>query len=122
MANKYRAKGRYIKGQYYGSKLEVDFYNLQQLRVKAGEIVACERLREPVQFASGIKWKVDFLVMTNNGEGYFVETKGVKTEAYRLKLKLYKHEIIDPLFVIGRKNKHWYIIDEHNTAGVMPPI
>ena len=58
-----------------------------------------------VQLTPSIKWKVDFLIIGNDREEYYAEVKGMETEGYRLKLRLWKDFVGTPLFVIKKRSR-----------------
>lgn len=79
----------------FSSKLENAVHEILKLREKAGEIsdIKCQ---QQVILQDGprevkISWRVDFSYVDNkSGETVFVEAKGVETETYRLKLKMWR--------------------------------
>lgn len=77
-------------GDGFPSKLEAAVYQILLLKQKAGLIRDLWR-QHSLHLIAGINWKVDFsYVNVETGEGEFAEAKGVETETYRLKLKLYR--------------------------------
>jgi len=78
-----------------GSKLEESVYQLLALREKAGEIEDLKR-QSTVVLQDGprnvrITWRIDFeWVNKATGETEYGEAKGVETEVYKLKLKLFR--------------------------------
>ena len=91
MWSKYRA----IRTNGFSSKLENAVYQILKLREKAGEISDI-RQQDCVDLGFGIRWKVDFSFFMKNvtdkffGKRVYVEAKGVKTERYRMCLKLWE--------------------------------
>lgn len=92
--NKYRAQ----RHNGFPSKLEASVYNILLLRERAGEIAEIKR-QQTVVLQDGsskerICWKVDFSAVDKETENiFYIEAKGVETEAYRIKLKLYRKNI-----------------------------
>lgn len=85
----------------FPSKLEASVYQVLCLRIKADDIRDLRRQRT-VTLQEGpanqrITWKVDFSFETREGETVYVEAKGFETEAYLLKLKLWRHHGPGPL-------------------------
>lgn len=90
--NKYRAK-RTADG--FPSKLEAAVWALLLAREKAGEIKNIQR-QATVVLQDGprevkITWRLDFsFERKSTGATEYVEAKGMETETYRLKLKLWR--------------------------------
>ncbi len=57
--------------------------------------------RQPlVTFASGVKWRVDFLVTLADGRRVWVEAKGKELEPFRIKRALFAHEYPNERLVV----------------------
>lgn len=100
---KYNNKRTVYGGLVYDSKLEAGrAYELDMLK-RAGEVIKWDRqIKFPIVI-NGIKicdYIADFKVWWKNGNVAIEDTKGVKTDVFRLKQKLilacYGIEIIDP--------------------------
>ena len=86
-SNKFRAK----RSGGFDSKLEFSVYNILLLRERAGEIKDIKS-QQSVDLTAGIRWRVDFsFIDVKSMALVYAEAKGVVTEGYRLKLKLFKH-------------------------------
>jgi hypothetical protein len=100
----YKSKSKYkaIQSNGFGSKLESAVYGLLKLRELAGEIkdIKCQ---VPIVLQDGpreekITWKADFsFIKIETDELWYCEAKGVETETYRLKLKMFRKLKIAPL-------------------------
>jgi hypothetical protein len=85
-ANKYGA----VRSNGFGSKLESAVYQNLLLREKAKEISSIKQ-QHGVDLGFGISWKVDFSYFDLiSWQRIWVEAKGVKTERYRMCLKLWE--------------------------------
>lgn len=89
--NKYKNTRQTYDGYNYQSKFEASQAQELDLRLKAKDIQSWER-----QFKISIdingyhicNYFCDFRILHNDGSYELVETKGIETEAYRLKRKL----------------------------------
>lgn len=85
--NKYRARS--VNG--FPSKLEAAVYDLLLKRQLIGEISNIKR-QQVVDLGFTINWKIDFsFELCDSGELIYAEAKGIETEDFKLKLKLYRH-------------------------------
>lgn len=76
----------------FPSKLEEAVYNLLQLFVKGGEIKDLVRQPQVRLTKAGIGYKPDFKYTDcKTGEDVWVEAKGVETEGYLIRKRLWKH-------------------------------
>jgi hypothetical protein len=86
----------------FPSKLEASVFQILQLREKAGQIKEIKR-QEIVILQDGpsnrrITWRVDFsFIEVKTNQKWLCEAKGVETEVYKLKLKLYRARGTSPL-------------------------
>lgn len=88
--NKYNA----VRCSGFGSKLEAAVFEVLKLREKSGEISDI-RQQVSVDLGFGINWRVDFsfakhVPNPNMAIRMYAEAKGVKTERYRMCLKLWR--------------------------------
>lgn len=99
--SKYLAVRTEVDGRSFASKLEARRFQQLQLLWKAGEIrwFTCQ---VPFQLAAGIKYVADFLVVWADGRVTIEDVKGVETQAFRLKRKLFE-PIYGPLTVLTSK-------------------
>jgi hypothetical protein len=71
----------------YASKLEAAYAGDLAVRKQHGEIV--DWLEQvPVKLPGGIKYVCDFMLIMADGSVKFVETKGLATPTWKLKLRL----------------------------------
>lgn len=96
--SKYHSKKVVIDGITFDSQKEARKYCELKLLKKAGEIVDFELqpefiLQEGYRDSAGkwirpIKYKADFRIVHPNGREVIIDTKGYRTEVYRLKKKM----------------------------------
>jgi hypothetical protein len=75
-------------GKAYDSKLEARHGAEYEAMLAAGQIKALDRQREYVLHA-GIKYRADFLITHLDGSLEVVDSKGVETEVFKIKRKLF---------------------------------
>lgn len=90
MRNKYRAK----RSDGFPSKLEKAVYDMLFSWEKLGLISDLKR-QQTVVLQEGpkdqrITWRVDFSFLNEKGERVFLEAKGIETQDYKIKKKLWK--------------------------------
>lgn len=104
--NKYRNNKVEIDGITFDSGKEANYYCELKIRKKAGEIKSFSRqprylLQEKyVDKQTGKKiraiyYKADFEIVHNDGSKEVVEVKGMKTQVYKLKIKMFKFRYPD---------------------------
>ena len=86
MSNKYYAKKSVYGGIVFDSKKEADYCARLDLLKKAGKILYYLR-QVPFDLPGGVKYKIDFLEVWNDGRLRYVDVKGLRTAMYRLKKK-----------------------------------
>jgi hypothetical protein len=85
--NKFRARS--VNG--FPSKLESAVHDELLRRQILGEIKNIKR-QQVVDLGFTIKWKIDFsFELVETGELIYAEAKGIETEDFKLKLKLYRY-------------------------------
>lgn len=85
--SKYRNKKTEYDGMVYDSKHEAKrAWELDQLQ-KAGEIAGYSK-QVPFLLAGGIIYKADFVVFYHDGHYEIEDSKGMRTDTYKLKKKL----------------------------------
>ena len=109
-SNKYHAKKTMIDGIIFDSKKEADYYCTLRMKEKATDPKErVENIERQIPFElqpqfkhkgstiRAIKYLADFVVTYADGRKEVVDTKGFRTETYRLKKKmlLYKYPDID---------------------------
>ncbi len=95
-------KYRSVRTNGFSSKLENAVHDILKLRERAGEIseIKCQ---QQVVLQDGSKdvritWRVDFSYVDNKTrQTVFVEAKGIETNDYKLKLKMWKFNPPAPL-------------------------
>jgi len=84
---KYRNRRVVVDDIPFDSQWEATFYGRCKMRQKAGEI---ERvfLKVPFWLTGGVKYIIDFILLYPGGGLKFIDTKGFRTEIYKLKKKM----------------------------------
>ncbi len=112
---KYNATPREVDGHKFPSGAEAARYEYWKLRLRAGEIAHIDI--HPTVTVAGIRWRPDFCIWqeygvpaTAHGRAgvvFFEEVKGVATEPFKIKRKLFDaHHPCKPLRVVtGRQTK-----------------
>lgn len=83
---KYNAQKTQVDGINFDSKKEATYYYTLKLRKQAGEILWFVR-QVPFDLPGGITYRLDFLVVANDGSIDLIDVKGVKTKEYIIKKK-----------------------------------
>jgi len=85
---KYHNKPKTVDGFYFPSQKEANYYSDLKLLHKAGEIKGfCRQARFPLL---GCEYLADFIVWHNDGRVEVIDTKGVRTDTYIVKIKQFK--------------------------------
>jgi len=92
---KYNNKHTWVDGVCFDSKKEADYYGTLKLLQKAGAIKGfcrqCEFiLSEGNESTNAIKYIADFIVFKSDGTFDIVDTKGIETDVFKLKHKMFK--------------------------------
>lgn len=82
--HKFNAKATVADGIKFSSKKEARYYMALKLRVVAQEVLFFLR-QVPLHLPGGTRLVVDFVEFHADGTVHFVDTKGVKTEAFNIK-------------------------------------
>lgn len=82
--HKFRAKPTQVDGFKFPSQKEARYYVNLKLRVRAGEVLFFLR-QVPIHLPGGTKLVIDFLEFHADGMVHFVDTKGIKTETFKIK-------------------------------------
>jgi len=94
--HKYAAEAIVVDGIRFDSKKEAAHYRALKLRVAAGDVLFFLR-QVPIHLTAGVKLVIDFQEFWADGSVHFVDTKGVQTEAFKIKKRqaedLYPFEI-----------------------------
>lgn len=92
-ANKYNAVKTKIDGIVFDSKKEALRYRQLSL-LQTAEKISELKLQVTFKFACGAKYRADFTYV-ENGKKIAEDVKGYRTDVYRLKAKMFKHEYPD---------------------------
>ena len=87
--SKYNANKVEVDGIKFDSKKEADFYNELKLRLSAGDITGFCRQAEFV-LAPNLRYKADFVVFNNDGTSEIIDVKGMQTQVYKDKKKVFE--------------------------------
>ncbi len=94
--SKYGARKVWVDGICFASQKEADYYCLLKIRERAGEIVGfCLQPRFVVTEGvdsqrRGTEYVADFILFFPDGRYRIVDTKGVQTEVFKLKMKSFR--------------------------------
>jgi len=98
--NKYNNQKTIVDGIEFDSKKEADYYCRLRLLKKAGEIkdigLQQKYILQPGFEKNGIKYQpivyiADFVITNNDGTTEVIDTKGVETQVFRIKKKLFEY-------------------------------
>lgn len=94
--SKYNAVKTKVDGILFDSKKEADYYIGLKMLVKAGEIKGFARQAEFIVIegddeTAPTKYKADFVVFRNDDTAEIIDTKGIETEVFKIKMKAF-HE------------------------------
>lgn len=104
MRSKYNNKKTKVNGITFDSKAEAAYYEQLLEQKKAGEIKDFElqpkfllqpALRKNGQTFRAIHYIADFKVINNDGSVAIIDVKGVETEAFKIKRKLFEERFPD---------------------------
>lgn len=85
--HKFSAVRTEVDGLKFPSKKEARYYAELKIRVAAGEVLFF-LMQVPFHLPGGVKYVLDFMEFWADGSVHCVETKGVETEAFKLKKRL----------------------------------
>lgn len=95
--HKYMAK----RTNGFPSRLESSLYDYLLLKQRDGKIKNIKQ-QQGVDLVGGIRWKIDFSYeLVSTGELIYAEAKGVETQDYKIKLKLFKSDAKNVLEIYG---------------------
>jgi hypothetical protein len=94
---KYNNKRIRVDGILFDSKLEADYYLQLKIKLKAGLIRGfCRQpefiLQEGFADRKPIVYKADFIIFYPDGTAEIIDTKGMETETFKLKKKLFQEK------------------------------
>ena len=84
--HKYRAEPTVVDGIRFDSKLEARYYERLKADQAAGRIQGFLR-QVPFHLPGKTRLVIDFLVVELDGTVHFDDTKGVETDAFKIKLR-----------------------------------
>ena len=87
--NKYNNRKVEIDGIKFDSQKEADYYCELKLRLTAKEIKGFCRQAEFV-LAPNLRYKADFVVFNNDGTSEIIDVKGMRTQVYKDKKKVFE--------------------------------
>ena len=87
--NKYNAKSVEYDGIKFDSQKEADYYSELKLRLAAKDIKGFCRQPEFV-LAPNLRYKADFIVFNNDGTSEIIDVKGMQTQVYKDKKKVFE--------------------------------
>lgn len=90
-ANKYHAVKTTVDGITFDSKAEARRYGELKLMHRAGEIRGFG-IQPSFVLSGGIRYRPDFIVCGKDGTVWAEDVKGVETQAFKLKRKLWEKE------------------------------
>lgn len=116
--SKYRNKKTEIDGIVFDSKVEAEYYCYLKLLQKSKHILGFERQKRMLlqegytRPSTGTKvrpifYVVDFIVYENNGEQIYVDVKGMKTDVFRLKQKMFEYKFKKQLKTVKKRGEKW---------------
>lgn len=87
--SKYKNVRTEVDGKKYASKKEAKYAQEAKLRMRSGEIIGLAE-QVPFQLPAGIKYIADFVEFKADGTFEVIDTKGVRTDTFKIKKKLMK--------------------------------
>lgn len=116
--SKYNAKKVEVDGIKFDSKVEAEYYlHLKEMQEKK-EIQGFERqvkmtLQEAF-YLEGVKGKiraityvVDFKVTENDGSITYIDVKGIETDVFKMKRKMFMNRYRTPLVTVKKRKGGW---------------
>ena len=86
--NKYGNKKTAVDGITFDSKKEALYYQKLKLARQAGELLVF-MMQVSIPLPGGIRYRADFIEYWRDGRVRYVDVKGCRTEAYKIKKKLF---------------------------------
>lgn len=125
--SKYGNKKEKCDGYTFDSKMEAAYYRHLKLLKRAGEVIDIE-LQPKFQLQPGFKknnktykpinYKADFLVTYSDGQQAAIDVKGVETNVFKLKEKLFANKYEIPLHVITEYNGRWVDLKQKGSTNL----
>ena len=88
-------------GIRFDSKLEANYCDYLRLKQQDGSILFFLR-QVPIHVSATVTLRIDFVVFYANGEVTFEDTKGIETEAFKIKRKLVEAQFPFRLVIIKK--------------------
>lgn len=116
--SKYNAKKVEVDGIKFDSKVEAEYYlHLKEMQEKK-EIQGFERqIKMTLQdsfYLEGVKGKiraityvVDFKVTENDGSITYIDVKGIETDVFKMKRKMFMNRYRTPLVTVKKRKGGW---------------
>ena len=102
---KYGSRRQKVAGVSYDSTLEIDYHSQLIFMEKAGQISNLEYHCETVYLSDArIGYEPDF-TFTEKGRKVYVDTKGVATEVFNIKMRLWRFYGPGPLRIVKRATR-----------------
>lgn len=109
---KYKNTRVEFQGYSFPSKLERDCFLMLKAREDAGEIRDLRNQHTVHMTKADITWRIDFsFVCSTTGVTEFAEAKGLETQDYKLKLKLYRFYGPGPLSIYKASHRGIYLAE-----------
>jgi hypothetical protein len=86
--SKYNNRKVKVDGMTFASQKEADYYCSLKLLHRAGEIKGF--CRQPRFLLLGCEYVADFIIWNNDGTTEIIDTKGMRTDVYKVKIKQFK--------------------------------
>lgn len=95
--SKYNAKKTVVDGITFDSKKEAEYYIGLKALVRAGEIKGFARqckfvVTEGDEETKATEYLADFIVIHNDDKAEIIDTKGVQTAVFKLKMKCFREK------------------------------
>lgn len=87
--SKYGANKVEVDGIKFDSKKEADYYSELKLRLIAKDIKGFCRQPEFI-LAPNLRYKADFIIFNNDGTSEIIDVKGMQTQVYKDKKKVFE--------------------------------
>ena len=116
--SKYNAKKVEVDGIKFDSKVEAEYYlHLKEMQEKK-EIQGFERqVKMTLQdsfYLEGVKGKiraityvVDFKITENDGSNTYIDVKGIETDVFKMKRKMFMDRYRTPLVTVKKRKGGW---------------
>lgn len=112
LENKYRNKRVQIDGVKFDSIAEAEYYKELLLLKRCGDIVEIHLQPKCYLTTSRILYKPDFKIKDKFDRIWYVDIKGVSTNVFKIKARLWKHYGDAPLRIIKKTSKGFTLIEE----------